>query len=279
MPIESATYISQLAESNPASADPAAQGDDHIRLIKQVLKNTFPNLSAAVTANASTLNALAGLTATPTELDYMAGVTSPVQTQLDTLTSKDTSLDGDIAGLDGRVSTLESSTAIPPTGAIMPFAGSSAPAGWLLCQGQAISRTTYATLFAVIGTTYGVGDGSTTFNLPDLTNEFIRGVGSYSLGQKFSDEIKAHTHGPGSLSGTTNSAGSHNHTSQTAFGAGVQNDETGIQTTTNDNAGTLATSTTGAHTHTVTINGGVTGSTGGSETRPRGIALNFIIKT
>ncbi len=55
-----------------------------------------------------------------------------------------------------------------PTGIISPYAGVSAPSGWLLCYGQAVSRATYATLFALIGSTYGSGDGSTTFNLPDL---------------------------------------------------------------------------------------------------------------
>ena len=56
------------------------------------------------------------------------------------------------------------------------FATSSAPAGFLKCSGQAVSRTTYAALFTAIGTLYGVGDGSTTFNLPDLRGEFIRGL-------------------------------------------------------------------------------------------------------
>lgn len=55
-----------------------------------------------------------------------------------------------------------------PSGALMPFAGHTAPAGWLLCYGQAVSRTTYVALFNVLGTTYGVGDGSTTYNLPDM---------------------------------------------------------------------------------------------------------------
>lgn len=55
-----------------------------------------------------------------------------------------------------------------PTGMVVPYAGAAAPDGWLLCQGQAVSRTTYAQLFSVIGTTYGSGDGSTTFNLPDM---------------------------------------------------------------------------------------------------------------
>jgi microcystin-dependent protein len=53
-------------------------------------------------------------------------------------------------------------------GTIIPYAGSSAPTGFLLCDGSAVSRTTYADLFAVVGTTYGSGDGSTTFNVPDL---------------------------------------------------------------------------------------------------------------
>lgn len=60
-------------------------------------------------------------------------------------------------------------------GAVLPFAMSSAPAGWLKCNGAAVSRTTYAALFAAVGTVFGVGDGSTTFNLPDLRGEFFRG--------------------------------------------------------------------------------------------------------
>lgn len=55
-----------------------------------------------------------------------------------------------------------------PPGVITPYAGSSAPLGYLLCDGSAVSRATYPSLFGVIGTTYGVGDGSTTFNLPDM---------------------------------------------------------------------------------------------------------------
>lgn len=65
------------------------------------------------------------------------------------------------------------------TGLISAFANSSAPNGWLACDGSAISRTTYARLFTAIGTTWGVGDGSTTFNLPDLRGAFLRGSGSH----------------------------------------------------------------------------------------------------
>ena len=62
-----------------------------------------------------------------------------------------------------------------PTGSVIAFAGTAAPTDWLLCYGQAVSRTTYAALFAVVSTTYGVGDGSSTFNLPDLRGRVVAG--------------------------------------------------------------------------------------------------------
>lgn len=67
---------------------------------------------------------------------------------------------------------------IPPSGLISPYAGSSAPTGWLLCDGSAVSRTTYATLFGIISTTYGTGDGSSTFNVPDLRGRMAIGTGT-----------------------------------------------------------------------------------------------------
>ena len=62
------------------------------------------------------------------------------------------------------------------SGAIVAFAGADAPEGWLLCNGAEINRTTYATLFGVISTTYGVGNGNTTFHLPDLRGRFPLGL-------------------------------------------------------------------------------------------------------
>jgi microcystin-dependent protein len=99
---------------------------------------------------------------------------------------------------------------IPP-GGLLPYAGSSAPTGWLLCNGAAISRSTYANLFAAIGTAYGFGDGVTTFNIPDLRGLTLVGAGSGSgltqrnLGQVGGEEnhqlsvneLAAHTHPPG----------------------------------------------------------------------------------
>jgi len=63
---------------------------------------------------------------------------------------------------------------VQPAGMISLFGNSTAPTGWLQCNGAAVSRTTYSDLFAAIGTVYGVGDGSTTFNVPELRGEFVR---------------------------------------------------------------------------------------------------------
>ncbi len=78
------------------------------------------------------------------------------------------------------VSLGSSATIAVPAGAIVPYAGTTAPSGYLMADGSAVSRTTYAALFAAIGTSFGSGDGSTTFNLPDLRGKFMRGVSGSS---------------------------------------------------------------------------------------------------
>ena len=83
---------------------------------------------------------------------------------------------------EGDLKLLAGSTmyADNPIGSILPFGGTKAPNGWFLCQGQALSRTEYSDLFKAIGTSFGAGDGSTTFNIPDLRGEFLRGAGTNS---------------------------------------------------------------------------------------------------
>lgn len=97
---------------------------------------------------------------------------------------------------------------ILPAGLILPFGNTTAPTGFLACDGSAISRTTYATLFAAIGTTWGTGNGSTTFNVPDLRGAFLRGTGSHgtsnmangndfagpSVGSFENDQFQDHIH-------------------------------------------------------------------------------------
>ena len=95
---------------------------------------------------------------------------------------------------------------VMPTGAILEYGGLSAPTGWLLCNGDAVSRTTFAALFAVIGTTYGVGNGSSTFNVPNRINRF--GVGAGGLYARGSTG--------GAATETTSTAGAHSHGGATA---------------------------------------------------------------
>ena len=83
--------------------------------------------------------------------------------------------DGELRYDGKRLLNVDDLAGMIPSGAVMYFAGQTAPAGWLKANGAAVSRTLYAALFQAVGTTYGAGDGRTTFNLPDLRGEFIRG--------------------------------------------------------------------------------------------------------
>ena len=196
-----------------------------------------------------------------------------------------------------------------PTGSVYTFAGSTVPTGWLKCNGALLSRTTYASLFAVIGTTYGAGDGSTTFALPDLRGEFVRGAddgrgidAARVFGSMQESANKDHNHG-----GISQPAGAHGHTAWTDSQGGHNHSFT--HTLRNDGAsggwGSLyngspislpnangATSTVvrwdvvsnvGGHTHNVGI--GTVGNhehyinnDGGNEARPRNVAMHYIIK-
>jgi hypothetical protein len=85
------------------------------------------------------------------------------------------------------------------TGSVVAIAANSVPFGWLACEGAAVSRTTYASLFALIGTTYGVGDGSTTFNVPDYRDEFLRGKSAIrTVGDFENHALQDHRHYVGS---------------------------------------------------------------------------------
>jgi microcystin-dependent protein len=183
-----------------------------------------------------------------------------------------------------------------PAGMVVPYAGTTAPSGWLLCYGQAVSRTTYATLFAVTSTTYGTGDGSTTFNIPDLRGRVVAGQDDMggSSANRLTDQtgglngdtlgatggaethtlteaqLAAHTH-----TGTTASDGAHTHT--IAYNLNVNQNFGTAPANQATSAGSTSTSSNGAHTHTFT-----TASTGDdaahNNVQPT-IILNYIIKT
>ena len=140
-----------------------------------------------------------------------------------------------------------------PVGGVVAFGSNSVPVGWLLANGAAVSRSGYADLFAMIGTTYGAGNGTTTFNLPDLRGEFVRGAdlgrgvdSARVVGSFQTDLLKAHAH-----------------TASSALRVGTATDGNSNICSGGGDAGPVS----------VTIS-----STGGAETRPRNVALVYCIK-
>jgi len=200
-----------------------------------------------------------------------------------------------------------------PTGTVVPYAANSAPSGWVICDGGLYGRTALdpspqPNLFGVIGTTYGIGDGLTNFAVPDLRGMFVRGFDNgrgldplrvFGTDQAFA--VESHNHGgitgvesanhTHSFSGTTSAmSGNQTHShevrfSDTAFsflggGAAWDVSTTGLTVKyTNgvniDHTHTYSGTTSGIsadHTHTIS-------SYGTTETRPRNVAMNYIIKT
>tara|TARA_R100000030_G_scaffold42045_1_gene31596 strand:+ start:4420 stop:5571 length:1152 start_codon:yes stop_codon:yes gene_type:complete len=178
-----------------------------------------------------------------------------------------------------------------PTGSVHMMATTTAPSGYLKCNGAAVSRTTYADLFAIIGTTHGSGDGSSTFNVPDLRGEFVRGWddargvdSGRSFGSSQSDANKQHNH---TASATTSiSPSDHNHVFP---GDDQLVNANGVGGWTNRITGSFnydAKSQSGNGRVYRTSDATITGSTsvtvnndGGSEARPRNIAMMYVIKT
>jgi len=144
-----------------------------------------------------------------------------------------------------------------PAGVMVPFAGAAAPSGWLLCDGAAVSRADYAALFDAIGTTFGAGDGATTFNLPDPRGRAVIGAGQ---GPSLTNRALGATVGAETHTLTTGEMPSHSHTApspNTASGGGTAGDR--------QNQGTY--------------NTGSAGGGGAHNNMPPSLALNFIIKT
>jgi microcystin-dependent protein len=206
---------------------------------------------------------LSGVSAVPTDVTVAAiaaAIPAATLTNTQLATRADQTMKGNLSGgiaspsnvtIAALVTALlaTGSFAAIPSGSVSAFANSTVPTSWLECNGAAVSRTTYAALFTALGTTYGVGDGTTTFNVPDLRGEFIRGWdhskgtdSGRAIASLQTDDLKAHTHTLSMQTGT-------------------------IQYS---NGGTGFPALNGSST---------TGSTGGTETRPRNIAMMYCIKT
>lgn len=165
-------------------------------------------------------------------------------------------------------------TTLMPSGSVIPYAGTSTPTNWLLCAGQAVSRTTYADLFSAISTTYGVGDGSTTFNLPDLRGRVI--AGQDDMGGSSANRLTGLTGGvDGDVLGGT--GGSESHTlSVSEIPAHTHSVESTSDTGTNSCSGRPYMR---EGTDCGTQNTGSTGGGGAHNNVQPTLVLNYIIKT
>lgn len=228
------------------------------------------------------------------ELDYLKATTLPLSvanggTGATTLTSNNVLLGngtgavqavapgttGNILTSNGTTwqSTAPAATAGVPTGSVSAFAGSTSPAGWLLCYGQAVSRSTYADLFVAIATIYGAGDGSTTFNLPDLRGRTA--VGKDNMGGTSANRMTTGGSGiDGSALGSVGGAQTHILTT-----AQMPAHTHGITTSSGSSSGSptapsqgiLADSSSGTPTDS-------TGGGGAHQNTQPSIILNYIIK-
>lgn len=201
---------------------------------------------------------------------------------------------------DGAVTSekLAAAAQIPP-GVIWAYSAEAAPTGWLLCDGSAVSRTTYADLFAVVGEIYGQGDNTTTFNVPDFRGRFLRGWDNgagndpnagtrtaMNTGGATGDEIGSvqgdATAHPASGNFTAASDGAHTHTfnytkapppgtTEEILAPGTGSTLDGSTNGVSMSSVALSVVSGGAHTHSI--------SGGDSETRPINAYVNYIIKT
>ncbi len=269
--------------------------------------STATTLQTARTINSVSFNGSANITVEP-YIETDSSSATRYLTFVDSITAGYQRMNMDSGLTYNPATNLLSATVtsdINEVGKVVAFARSSAPSGFLKCNGAAVSRTTYAALYAAIGTTFGSGDGSTTFNVPDLRGEFVRGwddargidsgrtFGSWQDGQNVSHthsgttSSDAHTH---TWSGTTSSAGAHTHTITVRQGDDLNWDATpeipGTDNFTASNTTYNSTSSAGAHTHTVSgttssdshTHTMTTAASGGTEVRVRNRALLYCIK-
>jgi microcystin-dependent protein len=216
VPLETATFISGLVPSNPSSSDGLNQADDHLRLIKATLQATFPNIAGAVTASDTQLNSLLSqLLGTTSYAALLGTVAAPSYSFLGDTNTGWYSPGADQAALAvGGVAAITvtadkkatfagavaatgpiSGPGVTPIGSMVMWLTDTLPTGngvWAWANGGVLSRTALGAgkeLFDLVGTTYGVGDGSTTFNVINMQE--VAPVGKSTMGTAASPGLLA----------------------------------------------------------------------------------------
>ena len=209
--------------------------------------------ATALTATGLEINKLTGATVSTTELNQLNDITrgSIIYGNASGATARlAKGAAGTVLASDGTDISWAAAGGGVPTGSVIYHTADAAPTGFIKANGAAVSRSTYSDLFSAIGTVFGVGDGSSTFNVPDLRGEFMRGWDNSrgidsgrSFGSAQADELKAHTHNASVYQSTSNAA-----PGNVGSGNSIFRKTTAVS------------------------------STGGTETRPRNIALLACIK-
>ncbi len=184
--------------------------------------------------------------------------------------------------LSPRTALASAPTAInaTPDGIVDMFAGVTPPTGWLLCNGQTVSRTTYANLFAIIGTAYGAGDGSITFHMPDFRGRFARGL-DIGAGNDTDAAGRTASNAGGNTGDNVeilkgDALGSHLHltVSSTPSNGGLNgSNQVSYRGVSGSNSGNYNLYGTGS-----VANWGRSSAAGGNETRPKNLSVNYMIK-
>lgn len=260
----------------------------------ELIVSSLPNGYANVSSGILNTTTIIPLTSLDTSVQNAINITIP------SMQSNITMLQSNVTSLQTDVTTLQAYS--PPVGSLFQYAGSTAPAGWLLCQGQLLTISSYPSLFNVIGNVYG-GNGVTQFALPDLRGRVAIGSGgSYSIGSSGGsetctltvNEMPAHTH-----TGTIDGVSNHTHTYQDAYfaentgGAGpkvfgtssssdadnnfyYRTQSGSYSTNPNDSSTQLISGSGGAHTHTMS-NSSTGGGASFSIVQPY-LTVSYIIK-
>lgn len=288
------THVNQASNVHGVGSGSTVVGTDTSQTLKNKTITSANNSLTVAQSDVTGLGDALDAKASNTRVDDVESDLDDVADDLAAEVADRISGDSDLSDL---IAALTAATVSVPIGVPLPFTGTVAPARFLMCDGAAVSRSTYAELFTVVGTTFGEGDGSTTFNLPDLRGRTVVGVAgdwteldavgkthgarTHTLSES---EMPAHVHsGPSHThSGTTGSS-----TVDATVSNGVASGTNGSSTNpvargdANDYVRVIRSSD---HTHSFTTNAGGTGNTGSKGggqahniTQPS-LALNYILR-